>query len=481
MYKRHLNILSLTIRVTLFIYLPFLLILQVIYQAIFGSPMQMNWPASLIYLGVLTSWVYSRYKNAIQLEDYKIKPDLDRILSTDRWEQVDRVGQTLTVRPTFDFPINHVINDRITIDYQNEKFKLTGPLKYVTALSHSIHDTPPAKGLTLRSVWRVSAFVLFVLIPAFRASDIMWEITVLRHNREAQDNERVTATETISGNSVENINTGGLGIGDEDSIIYLHGRRDVVITDATFNYDQILDIDFNNEIGHFHLVDDWLYFTDYGTFNRIRTDGTEQEAIYDLSHTDDIHLINDTFYFINAADNYNIYSMNLDGQNLTRIARIRATELTAYEDELLVTHNDGVDRISLNGSDRDVFLGEPATDIVRHDGHYYFKGTDLNLYRKSTESPDDTEPVIERRIEDFTVTDESIIYTFGQDDFSHPASGLYVTDFQGMESEQVHASDTTGSLTKIGNSILFYASDDTGSMDMLRFDLESGEIDSIYY
>lgn len=173
--------------------------------------------------------------------------------------------------------------------------------------------------------------------------------------------------------------------------------------------------------------------------------------------------------------------MNLDGQNLTRVATVRARELSAYEDELLVTHNDGVDRISPDGSDRERLLDESATDLVRHEGYYYYIGTDSNLYRQSTESSDYTEAVIASPIALYTLTDDAIIYTLGQDNFSHPTSGLYVTDHAGTQPEQVHPSDRIESLTKVGDSILFYASDEVGSMDMLRYDLQSGEIDSISY
>lgn len=78
------NALSLTVRVILFIYMPFILMLQVVYQAIFGSAMQINWPALVLYLGVFMSWIYSRYKYGIQFEDNKHKSDLKRLLTTER-------------------------------------------------------------------------------------------------------------------------------------------------------------------------------------------------------------------------------------------------------------------------------------------------------------------------------------------------------------------------------------------------------------
>lgn len=189
-----------------------------------------------------------------------------------------------------------MINDRLTIEFQDKNIVLSGPLKYVTALGRSVHNTPPGKKFNLRSVWKVVTFIMFILLPTLRASSITWDITVLRHNMKARSRDTILAPETISGNSVENINNGGLGIENEDTIIYLHGRRDIVKTDASLDYDQmVLDINFYYETGHFHLVDDWLYFTEYGSFNKIRSDGTDQQFIYDLGHISDVHLIDDTF------------------------------------------------------------------------------------------------------------------------------------------------------------------------------------------
>ncbi|MCC5895470.1 MAG: DUF5050 domain-containing protein [Alkalibacterium sp.] len=482
MYKRHLNFLSIAARVTLFIYLPSVLILQVIYQAVIGFPMQFNWVTQLTYLAVFQSWVYTRYKYGIQFEDIKVKAELEQILATERWEEIDRVGNVLTLRPTFDFPLNLAINDRVTIEFQDQKIKLTGPVKYVTALGRSIHNTPRDKMITLRSAGRAIAFIFFIMLPNIGARGFMWDITVLRHNLNARGNETVLPAETISANSAENINNGGLGIGSEDIIIYLHGNRNIVRTDTSLNTHQtVSEINHYYETGHFHLVDDWLYYTEHESLNRIRTDGTNDQVLYDLSHTGDLQLVGDTFYFINSTDDFNIYSLNLDGQNLTRVATVRASELSAYEDELLVSHLEGVDRISPDGSEHDLFMDEPATDLVRHEGYYYFKDDENRLYRQADHPSAQTETVVNAPISYYTVTEEGIVYTLGQGTFSHPTSGLYVTDHEGTDPEQVYPSDRIESLTKVGDSILFRASDNEGSMDMMHYDLESGEIDSLTY
>ncbi|MFO8070119.1 MAG: DUF5050 domain-containing protein [Alkalibacterium sp.] len=475
------NWISLGLRSILFLYIPTVSLVLVLYQIVFGTSMNLHWSFTLLYLGLLVQWMHEKFQHQSLEEEIDGQSHLERTLSENGWEIIDRRRDTLTVRPTFDVPFNLVINDKVEIHYTDQTAKIEGPLHYVTALSKAIKGEPVKKKWTVFRALKATVTTGFILLPFITQSGLLWEIKVMRHNVEAAATETDIKGGSVAGISVQNINNNGIGVENDEHIFYSHGNNTLIKTDNELNYEKLL---MKGEpyyrFENLNLAGDWLYYTRDESLFTMKTDGTNEQILYDLGYIEDVHVTENGICFINTMDNYNVYHMDLNGGNLERLLDVEARDIAVYGDELLVSHEEVVERLSLDGSERDVILNESANDLVRHDGYYYYIGSDDKLYKSTVDGTSGSVTLVDRPIGTYTLTDDKIIYTLRSDDDFHPSHGVHLTDHTGSKNERVYASSNVESLIKVGDSILFNASGTYNTLEMMRYDLTDGQVGEIF-
>lgn len=195
-------------------------------------------------------------------------------------------------------------------------------------------------------------------MPFLTESGILWEMRVLIHNVQASSADTSdTLTDSQAGNLVENSNNGGYLVSNDESIFMIEYADSIVKIDKeTEEKEFIIGNEQEYWFSDLNLVDEWLYFTDDDALKRIKTDGTDEQTIYDLGFLSDVQTVNGTVYFINRADNNNLYQMDLDGENLERFLDVNAADIAVYEDYLLVSHGEEdasrVERVDLDGTEK---------------------------------------------------------------------------------------------------------------------------------
>jgi hypothetical protein len=425
--------------------------------------------------------MYSRYKHRLEEEQISDVKHLERTLNQNRWEIIDRRRDTIIARPTFDLPFSLIIDDRVEIHYKEDTATISGPLHYVTILSETIREGSPEKKWKFRKVFGLIFSLIFFPFPFIRESGILWEVDVMKHNAAASEKAETIKVEGEFQPTVENINNDGLGAEDTDHIFYVHGDSSVIKTDKDLNFEETLVRNNHlNTYRNINLIGGWLYLTNNETMRRMKTDGTEEQVLYDLGYTTDVHVTEEGIYFINTVDHFNVYRMDLNGENLKRLMDVEASDLAVYGDELFVSYDSVVERRNLDGTGNEVILNESARDLVRHDGYYYYIGSDGKLYKRNENQASDTTVLVDRAVGTYTLTEDKVIYTLSSDNDIHPSHGIYETDHNGSHSERVYATNYADSLTKVGDSILFRTTSGLGTMEMKRYDLKSDKIGGIY-
>lgn len=481
---KFLNFIELAIRAALFLFLPVYLLMYLLFQLIFDTGMPLSIATIFSYFSLVVAWVYERYKREKRYIDIEEKEVLESQIRNGLWEEIDWRADTLVARPTFDSPNHFMLNDKVTIAFSEQKMKLTGPLHYVKTLSDSVKKTPDKEKQSVTSVvWR-ALIIAFISMPFIRESGLMWQVNVLIHNVEARNvSTEVTAIDG-TGNTVQNINNDGLAVETNDSIIYIKDGHSIVKTNLELKYEKpLVDVEFVYEVADLNVADDWLYYADYDSINRVRLDGTEQETLYELGHSADIHLVKDRLYFINYNDNGNIYSMTFNGQDLRRVADVEVLDLTAYEDELIVSYREGVDRISLDGSERERIIEKFGVSVVRHDDHYYYINGESYLYKQPVHSstPRIRTRVLDRPIDQYTLTEDDLFYVQHTGVYSNVDRGLFTSDHERSYVKRLNPLGQIYNLTVVGDYLLFrVVSDDYMKTQIMSYDMLSGELDELH-
>ncbi|MBK5242043.1 hypothetical protein [Clostridium sp.] len=128
------NLLSLAIKGVLYIYLPVILLLYIIYEVIFKIDMIFSWNIIIIYavmIGILTARKYAQKTIEQDVEDFS---SMKSSIIKGRWEIIEQNENRLIVKPTFDFPLRLLIDDNVEIDYSEKKAIIKGPWYYANII-----------------------------------------------------------------------------------------------------------------------------------------------------------------------------------------------------------------------------------------------------------------------------------------------------------------------------------------------------------
>lgn len=453
--------LDIGIRTTLLIFIPILFVMSVIYEGIFGSSIRFDWFTVLMTLIVFLQIMIRRYQTQVLYRDMSSLKQMEHKLLDNNWEVTERRRSGWSVKATFDRPFSYIFKDTIDIQYLNQRVRIEGPNRYVEALGKELlgGDDSNKESLKTKLTVFISAFI--VLMPFVSESGIIWQMKVLIHNVQASEATPMALLNETRGNSVENSNNGGYGVTD-DEYLYLIEYQDSLakINTATDEKEFILEYNSDDWLGNINLVNDWLYYTKNESLNRIRTDGTEEQIIYNLGFLSDIHIVNEWIYFINGDDNSTIYRMNLEGGELERLLDVQTEDLAVYDDFLLVSYytdnyNNRLDRVELDGSNRETIFEGYANQMVYWDDYFYYIGEDLTLYRTKAEGDSDHEQLINQVVRTYTLTDEGIVFVLASFSDYHESNGIYLSELDGTDRHLIDDTKYADRLIKVNDDVLY--------------------------
>ncbi|WP_027109147.1 DUF5050 domain-containing protein [Lacticigenium naphthae] len=481
------NRLSLALRGSIFIYLPGLVLLFGLYELLFEVEMSFHWYVLLLYLVLVVNWIVDKYKYETMEEEVHNREYVEKILNENKWEVHDRRRERLVVAPTFDFPLNKIINSIVEIQFSNQTVSISGPAYYVSTLSKMLQAQENSRWGKTFSLLKGLLAAVFVLSPLIAESGVVWEAKVLHHNYQAEASDRIEAiSEKSIGNTVENINNYGAGVENADHIFYIEDDFAIVKTDKEFNTKEYLIHESTGDsYSDLNLVGEWLYYTRGETLNRMKTDGTKEAVMYDLGYVYDVHIRGKWLFFINLEDDASVYRMNLDGQNLQRIFAEPTRDIALYEDELLISYGENdeavVERMSLDGKEREVLFHEEAQNVISWEDQYYYIDENFRLYRIKMVDTATPELLVDEDISSYTIGENEIYYSLLSEETTYPGSGLYKMQLDGSQQTQLLVTERLSGLTKVGESLLFSSSPQYGLITMKKLDLETNKIETLSF
>ncbi|SDJ61847.1 DUF5050 domain-containing protein [Alkalibacterium thalassium] len=477
------NFLNLAIRAGLFLFLPGYFLINLAFQGLFNSSLPMTLATSISYLALCVKLLHDNYKQIDQHISLSNREKLENYIRNGEWEEFDRHDNILVVRPRFDSPFRFIVNDKVSISYNEMRIKLTGPLKYVEMIEQSVTGTKDeSKHGWTSMIWKVVVFTV-VSFPFLSESRLMFNINMLRHNVSADNNEAEVVEHEGAGSTPQNINNQGVAVEHGEDIFYIHNYQSLIRTNQDLEFERLLKASEESvTLSDLNIAGDWLYYTAGQEIRRVRLDGSDRETLYDIGYAMNLNVMNDRLYFIDYSGNHNLFSMTLNGQDLKRIADIEAMDLTVYEDELLVSTFDQVMRFSLDGSESETIIEEYASNLLRFNDHYYYIDSEGYLTKQSVHSSTRRvrTRVLERPIDRYTLTDDAFIYVQDSHVYSNVDRGLFISDHDGETKTRIHPYGNTHNLTIIGDHLLFTLVNDYSENTVMSYNITSGELNELY-
>lgn len=481
--NKTINFINLAIRAGLFLFLPGYFLINLAFQGLFNSSLPMTLATSISYLALCVKLLHDNYKQIDQYILLSNRETLDNYLKNGEWEEFDRHDNTLVVRPRFDSPFRFMINDKVTISYNDRRIKLTGPLKYVEMVEQSVTGSKEeSKHEWTSMIWKVVVFTV-VSFPFLSESRLMFNINILRHNVSADNNDAEVVEHEGAGSTPQNINNHGVAVEHGEDIFYIHNYQSLIRTSQDLDFERLLNASEESvTLSDLNIAGDWLYYTAGHEIRRVRLDGSDRETLYDIGYAMNLNVMNDRLYFIDYSGNHNLFSMTLNGQDLKRIADIEAMDLTVYEDELLVSTFDQVMRFSLDGSESETIIEEYASNLLRFNDHYYYIDSEGYLTKQSVHSSTRRvrTRVLERPIDRYTLTDDAFIYVQNSHVYSNVDRGLFISDHDGGTKTRIHPNGNIHNLTIIEDHLLFTLVNDYSDNTVMSYNLTSGELIELY-
>lgn len=132
-----------------------------------------------------------------------------------------------------------------------------------------------------------------------------------------------------------------------------------------------------------NIIDDWIYYDEYGGLYRVKTDGTNNMKLLDK----DIyypHIDNSGIYYLafksdltnegnQIIDGY--YKVNLDGTNRQILINdlVLESPFEFYKDYIYYYQEDDIYRVKKDGTDKKKIINQPVQEFKIIDDHIYYK------------------------------------------------------------------------------------------------------------
>lgn len=477
------NPLILALKGIIFIYLPVMLLLFIIYNVIFGMDINLHWGRIMIYeviigVGTLRNYIYKSVEMNINNFD-----DLEDLILKGRWKITEKSENKLLVKPTFDFPFRLFIEDTVQIDYHELRSIISGPDYYVNNLIKEVNGKGSIWTKRITGIVRILLIITLVSVPVLADLGVNWEINKLRHGNYVKDVEMIEINPAeVLGNTVENTNNHGAAVENNEYIFYINNHLNLIRADKDFqNKKYLIQKPSGDGIGRLNIAGDWIYYSSGETLNRISLDGKDNETIYKLGFPLDIHMKDDWIYFVNFSDDVKVYKMDINGRNLDRFIDVLAVDIALYNNRMIFSYEENgngyVESIGLDGSDRRLEFEDMVRDLIMWEGYYYYIGDDYRLYRRLINDVAEAEILIDDKVSSYTITDVGIYYSIHSDAVGYPGKGLYKVGLDGTDDTLIVDADGVGRFAKIGNYLLFHLGDDQLLPRLHRLNLLNDEIE----
>ena len=484
--KKITNNLVLAIKGIVYIYVPVIFLLFIIYEIILKRPMIFYSNRMLIFVFIVGIWSIRTYTQKTIEQDVKDFESLKNSIDEGRWEIVQQDDNSLIVKPRFDFPFSLLIHDKVQIDYSDKKAIISGPWYYAHNLVRDIDGRP---SFWTRKAAKIIAFVIVIIlvsIPVFEELGVPWKIKENRHKAFVEDIQliQIDSVDRL-GNSEQNTNNYGMGAENEDYIFYVEKGLNLVRVNKDYtNKIYLIQKSGGWNISRLNLAGDWLFYTSGETLNRIRIDGTDDQTIYKSGSALDVHLKDNCLYFINLSDNGKVYKIDINGRNLEKFLNVDARDIALYDNKMLVSYRDShnlnvVKSFSLDGLEESLELELLANNLVKWDGYYYFIGEDYRLYRNKANGITAPQLLVDKEVSSYVITDAGIFYSLHAEDVGYPGEDIFKIDLDGTGNTLILEAQRVEGFTKVGDYVIFHSSNIDHESETKRLNIFTNEIDHI--
>ncbi|GEK91832.1 DUF5050 domain-containing protein [Alkalibacterium kapii] len=479
------NWLNIAIRGTAFIYFPLTVIFFWGYREIFSMNPGIHWVFILLYLAVFLRWLIDKYRQQTAEIEVNSFDGLDRLIEQYKFEVLDIKQTEMIVRPTFDFPFNLILEDKIFLQHSNGALTIKGPKYYIRILEKNIKGKESLWTRKSVSSFKFITIIAFAILPIILESNLVWSMDVLRHNKFRNVDEKIEAiSQETRGNTLENTMNGGLAAETDEAVYYIEDDMKLVKTDKQFqNKDYLIKRDGGHGFRDLNAVGDWLYFIKGERIERMKKNTGNHTAIYSLGYALNMQIYGDHIYFMSAEDDYNIYRMDLNGNDLKELIDVNALSLSLYDGRLLVSHEKQgqpiVKSYDLNGDDPEVILDVPAYDLTVWDGYYYYLNEAGKLYRSKIKGKDKAELLVNTVVSSYIPTEKGVVFSLSPSNDVDTGEGLYMLNLENGTENLLSMSKHIESMAKVGESILFTSGKSYDENYLKRFDLESGQVETL--
>lgn len=477
--------LVLAIKGVLCFYLPVILLLYIIYVVIFK--IDMNFISyQTIVLGLASAIsIASGYSQKTKEQDVESFTSLKNSIIEGPWDIIEEDENILMIEAKFDFPFRLLINNTVKVEYLDENIIIEGPGTYVDRLKKDI------EGKTNILAKRITGIILYVLIigllslPILEDKGFFWQVKSRGHNNYLKKVKIISMNpEEQLGNTIENTNNYGRAVENDDYIFYVEENLSLVRVNKDFQDKKyIIQKPSGSDIGRLNIVGDWIYYSSAKTLDRISFDGREKETIYKSSYLMDMHTIDNSIYFINFSDNYNVYRMDINGRKLERFLNIKASDIAIYDNRIIFSHiKDGkgyVESIGLDGSDRRLEFEGISSDLVKSGDYYYYIGEDYSLYKRPINNGAQAQVLVDDKVSSYIIGDENIYYSLHSQDVGYPGKGLYKIGIDGSGDILLLDSERVRDFAKVENCLLFHSSDNNLQPEIKKLNILTDEIEII--
>lgn len=313
------NWIDIALRSTLFLILPGFLLIYIFYQVLFNVELNLYWFTLFIAWTGVVKLMIEKYEHQSLNEPLPTFEGIERLLTTENWEILDRTTSSMVIRPTFDFPFNLLLNDKVTVKYADGRITVEGPLQYLNVFLQEIRGE---KKIEKKKNWTVPGIILSVFaisLPILLDGGLWREMRIFYHNAFASTEVQIEVPEAgFLRNSAENLLSGGFAAENEDFVLYTE-NGEIIKTSKDFKDKEVLLESQETTLMNLNVVGEYLYFTNFQELNRIPIDGGETETIYDMEILEEVQIKDNWIYFTSYEDNSNLYRMDLEGGQITRL------------------------------------------------------------------------------------------------------------------------------------------------------------------
>lgn len=451
------------------------------------------WALVMIYSVVLGFVGISYYKHTVMEEEIGGSEYLKRNIDQSRFKIMEQRDNTFLLKPRFDYPYSLFSGDSVLVKYVEDRAIIQGPKYYVEGLVKDFRGELNRASRFLSGISIVMLIFLMGILPLLPISGSEWTLKQWFHNLKIEvlaiDGIEIE-DESAVGNTLSNTNSYGVAVESEDDLFYVYDHMNIVRVDKNFHNKVILTENMDGTgIDYLNVVQDWIFYRKGSKLHRMHLDGSNDQAIYNMSYLLDVHVQGNWIYFINPEDDFKIYQMTVNGEHINKFLNISVNDIAVFEDRLYFSYSmlsEGTDKgrlesITLEGYDQRIELDETVLDMTIHEGHYYYIGYGNQLYRSKINSDPTPETIVHQTVTSYSITDSGIFYTLrceAEPDIVD-GEGLYHMDFDGSEETLVLDCKISGGLTHVGDYILFSTFDENYYPQLHRFNLITNEVDIV--